>query len=160
MVDFDVELIVLPLESGVVEKVVDHLPCRGTLPGHIRRRIELVDDVLADGIIAGSRNAVAGKRLLRERIVDGAAQFREITCPHQVCGDAGGEGQGIAHAPSLVVHEEEGLVVPDRAAQCPAKLILAEGRFGAAELVIEQIVGVELVIAQELEPAAVKLIGS
>ena len=50
--------------------------------------------------------------------------------------------------------------MPDRAAQCPAKLILAEGRFGAAELVIEQIVGVELVIAQELEPAAVQLIGA
>src|SRR5205823_9309583 len=70
MVDFDVELVVLPLESGVVEKVVDDLPRGGPLPGYIRRRIELVDDVLTDGIVAGGRNAVAGKRLLRERIVD------------------------------------------------------------------------------------------
>jgi hypothetical protein len=44
--------------------------------------------------------------------------------------------------------------VPDGATQRPAKLVLAEGRLGAAELVVEQIIGVELVIAQELEPAA------
>ena len=67
-------------------------------------------------------------------------------------------GLRIAHAPSLVVHEEEGLVVPDGAAQRPAELVLAKGRLGAAELVVEQIIGVELVIAQKLEPAAVELI--
>src|SRR5438270_13226867 len=69
MVDFDVELIVLPLERGVVEKVIDDLPRRGALPGHIRRRIELVADVPADCIVAGRGYAVAWKRLLRERIV-------------------------------------------------------------------------------------------
>ncbi len=72
VVDFNVELIVLPLESRVIEKVVDDLPGGGPLPAHIRGRVELVDDVLADRIVTGSRNAIAGKRLLRERIVDGA----------------------------------------------------------------------------------------
>ena len=143
----DVKLIVLPLESGIVEKVVDDLPCRRPLPGDIGRRIELVDDIPADGVVAGSGNAVGGKRLLRERIVNDAAQLREIACPHQVCGDAGGEGQGIAHAPSLVIHEEEGFVVPDGASQRPAKLVLAKSGLGAAKLVVEQIISVELVIA-------------
>ena len=91
LVHFHVELIVLALESGVVQKVVDDLPGGGALPGDIRRRVQLVDDVLADGIVARSRNAVVGKRLLRERIVDGPVKLREISRPHQVRGHAGGD---------------------------------------------------------------------
>src|SRR5438552_2941449 len=76
VVYFDVELIVLPLESRIVKKVADDLTSRRGLPRHIRRRVELFDDVPADHIVTGGRNPVAGKRLLRERIVDDAGQLR------------------------------------------------------------------------------------
>src|SRR5581483_12490368 len=49
-------------------------------------------------------------------------------------------------------------VPADGAAQSTAELVLAESRFCPAKLVIEQIVGVELIIPQKLERAAVKFV--
>ena len=65
---------------------------------------------------------------------------------------------GLARA--LVIGEEEGLVVDDRAAGRAAELVLVERRARQAGRIGEEVVGVEIVVAQKLEDRAVKLIGA
>src|SRR5205085_6927238 len=57
-------------------------------------------------------------------------------------------------AVALVVPEEEGLVLEDGAAEGAAKLVLLEVRLLATGAVVEKVVGVECVVAVELEAAA------
>ena len=61
---------------------------------------------------------------------------------------------------ALVVAEEERLVLEHRAAEGAAELVLLEVRLGAAGAVVEEVVGVEGVVAEELEGAAVELVGA
>ena len=79
-------------------------------------------------------------------------------------GRGGGHG-GILHAlrvraDALIVAEEEDLVVLDGSAERTAVVILDEHRYRHAGGVIEEIVGVEIAVAQIIEGVAVVLIGS
>ena len=59
-------------------------------------------------------------------------------------------------AVALIVGEEERPVAEERAAQRAAELVLLEVRLGAARAVVEEVVGVERVVAVELEAAAAR----
>src|SRR5262249_55213205 len=54
--------------------------------------------------------------------------------------------------------EEEELVFDDRAAEAEAEVVVAQRRTRHPARVVEEVVGVELVIAQELKGAAVELV--
>ena len=60
---------------------------------------------------------------------------------------------------ALVVGEEEGLVLEHRAADGAAELVLLELGLGASGAVVEEVVGVERVVAVELEAAATQAVG-
>ena len=66
----------------------------------------------------------------------------------------------LADSQGLNIAEEKRLVFFDGTAQGPAKLVLAELRTGHAGFIGEEIVGVELVVAQELIKTAVKVVGA
>ena len=65
----------------------------------------------------------------------------------------------LADSQNLNIAEEKRLVFFDGTAQGPAKLVLAELRTGHAGFIGEEIVGVELVVAQELIKTAVEFVG-
>ena len=65
----------------------------------------------------------------------------------------------LADSQGLNIAEEKRLVFFDGTAQGPAKLVLAELRTGHAGFIGEEIVGVELVVAQELIKTAVEFVG-
>ena len=65
----------------------------------------------------------------------------------------------LADSQGLNIAEEKRLVFFDGTAQGPAKLVLAELRTGHAGFIGEEIVGVELVVAQELIKTAVESVG-
>src|SRR6202034_13876 len=67
----------------------------------------------------------------------------------------GDVGLGSSHARSLVIHEEERLVSPDRPSKRAAELILAKGSLGLASR-LEEPAGVQLRIPQEFESRSVK----
>ena len=67
-------------------------------------------------------------------------------------------GAGIAGA--LVVPEDERPVVNDRPASCGAELVLMKRRLRLSRRIGEEIVGVQLVVAKELEDRAVELVGA
>src|SRR5206468_3630717 len=118
--------------------------------------IELVEDGLRGVIEAGGGNTIADERRLPLRVVDGAGQFREIAGLHGGGGDVGKIRLAFTAAPALVIDKEEGAVVADGAAESGAELVLAEGGLAAAELVVEPIVGVQAIVAEEFEGAAVE----
>src|SRR5207247_3141718 len=62
--------------------------------------------------------------------------------------------------PALVVHNEEGLALYDRAAQGSPELVLAELGLRPPCPVVEPVVGVQSVVAQELEGAPVELVAA
>ena len=57
--------------------------------------------------------------------------------------------EGLAEAGALIIAEEEGLVSLDRTTSGEAELVLAELSFGHACGVVEEVVGIEFVVAQE-----------
>jgi hypothetical protein len=61
---------------------------------------------------------------------------------------------------ALVVAEDEGFVLLDRSTRCEAELVLAELSFRYPGRVVEEVCGVELVIAEKLPQVPVKLVGS
>ena len=70
-----------------------------------------------------------------------------------------GAGRGKGPFPrSLIVEKEEGLVLPNGAANGSAKVVQPQGRSGVAVQVAEPVVRVQFVIAQELVQSAVKLV--
>ena len=65
--------------------------------------------------------------------------------------------RGLRLPSALIVDEEEGLILNERASECSAKLILAEYRGGVA-WVGEVILGVQGSVAQKFEPASVEVV--
>ena len=61
---------------------------------------------------------------------------------------------------ALIVAEEEELVVFDRPAKRTSERILDEHRNGNPGGVIEEVVGVEIAVAEVVEPVAMKLVGA
>ena len=94
------------------------------------------------------------------RVVDDAGQLGEIARPHGHRRHGGEEGLPQPLAVPLVVGEEERPVPEQRAAERAAELVLLEVRLGAAGAVVEEVVGVERVVAVELEAAAVRDVGA
>src|SRR6185503_88507 len=117
-----------------------------------------------DGRDAILRNDVAWKRIANEpgaararrpRIVDGDRQRREIAV---ALGERGNRhqrrGRFAAVAVAVVGHEEERLVAADRAADRAAVLMLIVFGLHAREVGL----GVERLVAEELEPRSAKRI--
>src|SRR5262249_10821868 len=73
-------------------------------------------------------------------------------------GDGGNRLHWLANPNALVVAEEECLVAPDRSADRAAEFIAAKGLFRPASAIVEERVGVQLVVAQKLIDAAMELV--
>ena len=156
VIDFRVDLIVVAFERGIDQIVVDGLSCRAALTGSVWRWIELLDDAARRGVPPIQRNLVVGKGLSRQRVVNDTGHFTEIAPPHAFGGHGRQEGLPLAHAIALIAAEEEGLRPQHGPAERAAKLMLAEvGRFAAGALV-EKVVGVERVVAEELVGVALE----
>src|SRR5437016_2549491 len=67
---------------------------------------------------------------------------------------------GCAGAAAFIVEEEEGPVLLDRPADRAAEIVPTHGRDFDAGLIVEEVVGVQLVVAQEIVKAAVEFVGS
>ncbi len=89
VVDLHVHLIVLTLDRRVDQIVVDLLSVRPARAGHVRRRIQLLQDVLRRRIPPRLRNGVVGERLVGVRIVDDPVQLAEVALAHPVRGHRG-----------------------------------------------------------------------
>src|SRR5207245_2743732 len=89
-----------------------------------------------------------------EWIVDGDAQLRKIAVAHPGGRDRHDERRVFSDAALIVVHEEERPVRLQWSAQAAAKLIEMIERFGDGE----EVLCVEMLVASEVEPGAVKLI--
>src|SRR2546428_7999636 len=63
-------------------------------------------------------------------------------------------------ASALVVGEKEHLVVRERPAECPASLMAIVVPTWDVVVVVEPVVRVQLLIAEELEPDTMKLVGA
>src|SRR2546429_173824 len=88
------------------------------------------------------------------------AEFSKVSCALQGAGYPGIFRDRAAGATALIVKEEEGAVFPDRSANGDTELVPAHWRNLYAIRVVEKVVGVELVVAQEFIDAAVKIVGS
>jgi hypothetical protein len=64
-------VVVLALENGVVEEVIDDLSGGGALARYVACRIELVDDVLGYWIDARRWDAIVEERGMRQRVMMG-----------------------------------------------------------------------------------------
>ncbi len=76
-----------------------------------------------------------------------------------------GRDQGVLHAlgvgaDTLIVAENEKLIVLDRAAERTTEVVLDQHGNGNARPIIEEVVGVEVAVAEVVEPVAVKLVGA
>ena len=160
MVDLDVELVVLPLLDRIDQVVVDRLPVGLAGAGRVRLRIKLRQDIARNGVDAGRRDDVAGERLARDRVVDEAVQFGEIPGTHGHRRHSGQERLPEQLAVPLVVGEKEGPIAEQRTTERAAELVLLEVRLGAAGAVVEEVVGVERVVAVELESAPAHDVGA
>ena len=124
--------------------------------GGVRLRIELRPGCCAPRVDAVRRNDVSGERLSGRRIVDRAVSSEKSPRASPSIGTVERNVWPCVFAVALVVGEEEGLVLEDRAAERAAELVLLEIGLGAAGAVVEEVVGVERVVAVELEAAAVE----
>src|SRR5262249_4865944 len=156
IVNLAVELIVLTLEHGVIKKVVDDLPVRRFPSGDIRQRIEFLNDGFSRRIILVGWNDISDEGLSGERVVNAVAYFGEIAAAHLHGRDSRKISLAVANPPALIIAEEKHLVAADAPTHRAAELVLPEWRFGAPVFVVEKVVGVERVVAQEFEGAAVK----
>ncbi len=155
VIDFRVHLVVLPVERRVDQVIVDDLPGAADDAPRVRLGNQLRQDVLRDRIPHALRDDVAGERRVRHRVVDDAVDLREVARAHLGRRHRREVRLPLRDAQPLVVEEEERLVLDDRAAVGAAEHMLAEGRLLASGAVVEEVVRVEPVVAQELERAAV-----
>ena len=106
----------------------------------------------------------AGPGHERVRIEDRGAKAAEIAGRHHRflggCRNGGNGFSGLADANALVVGEEERPVAADRTADRSAEFVSAEWLLRSSSPVVEERVGIQLVIPQELVGAAVKLIAA
>src|SRR5437879_2568380 len=86
------------------------------------------------------------------------AKFAEVSCTFQGTRHSGASGYGAAGTGSFVVEEEECPVLLNRPANGAAEVVPAHGSEFDAGLVIEEVIGVELVVAQEIISAAMELV--
>ena len=159
VVDLRVELVVLPLEARVDDVVVDDLSVHA-MAVRVRRRDELLQDVPGGGIPTLVGDDVPGEGAARQRVVDHLADGGEVAVAHRRRGHGGDAILSLCDPRALVVREEEGPVLPEGAAQGSSELMLAERGPGDPGPVVEEVVGVERVVTQETERAAVELVGA
>ncbi len=74
-------------------------------------------------------------------------------------GDVAGEEDGLLLAKALVAEKEEGLVLEEGAAECAAEVVTIELVL-ARGFAIEEVAGVEVVVAEVVEGLAVDLVGA
>ena len=87
-----------------------------------------------------------------------SAKFAEITRPHGITGNACISRARAAFSPVVIIEEEEGFVLEDRAANRTAVIVAAQWRDRISVAVCEPIVGIEAIIAEELVNTTVKLV--
>ena len=88
------------------------------------------------------------------------AQFSKVACSlggarHTELAAGGGSA-----ARAVIVEEKESLVFLDRPAYRAAKIVVAQRRDGHAALIIEPVVSIQFLIAEELVEAAMELVGA
>jgi hypothetical protein len=102
--------------------------------------------------LPGAGNGVVRKRHTSEWVVyDGLPGFGKDALPFEGCWDANNSGVKFTRSQQLGIDEEEGLVLDNGSAEKSAKLILFIGRPWSSAEIVEETVGIELVIAQEFE---------
>jgi len=146
VIDFDVELVVLPFLDWVDQIVVDRLAVRLAAAAGIRLGIELAQDIGRDAVDAILRNHVAGERLAGRRIVDDPRNLREIATPHRERRHRRQKRLPLRLTVPLVASEEEGLLLENRAAERAAELILLEVGLWPSCAVVEEVVGIERIV--------------
>ncbi len=111
--------------------------------------------------VAGELRAHLGTRE-RERIEDKSAQSAEVARLHhrplRQRRNRRDAFRGLADPDALVIAEQERLIAPKRASDRAAEFVAPKSLFSPAGTIVEKRVGIELVIAQKLVSAAVKLI--
>ncbi len=89
--------------------------------------------------------------------MDGLRNAAEITAELRLSRDRQVIGLRLANLGAFVVAEEESRILLDRTAEGKAILVALEGRLLAR---VEEVLGVERVVAQELKDRAVKIVGA
>src|SRR5205807_5142143 len=84
----------------------------------------------------------------------------EVARAHACRGHRRQIGRALIDVVALIVEKEEGFVFRDRAAERAAELALPEIGFVTPRAVVEEVVGVENAVAEELEAAAVDDVGA
>src|SRR5437867_3863542 len=96
----------------------------------------------------------------RGGVEDRGSQSAEIAALQHAAlrqgGNAGGDGARLADADALVIGKEESLVSTDAATGSGPEFVAAEGRLGHTQAIVEEGVGVELVVTQEFVGGTVK----
>jgi hypothetical protein len=128
--------------------------------GRVRLRNQLVENVLRGRIPQRLRDDIARERQMGDRVVDHTIELREVAAAHLQRRHGRQIGLALADPVALVIEEVERLVFDDRAAHCAAELMLAEIGLRPSGAVVEEVVGVERVVAEEFEDAAVRLVGA
>ena len=148
-------VLILHLDSQVVHSEVIS----------IARKIRLRkygQEIIRDGIDPVRRNHVSckllsrvGRGVISARVVN-RSHPAEVTAAHRVCRLGQHGGACSVHTQPLVVAKEECLVLPDRAAERAAELILLELRLRG----IEELPRIERVVAKELECRTMKVVSA
>ncbi len=143
-----VELILPGLLFRAHRKVIDQarLLCSGPEIHQLR----------ADRIHRAGGNLVGRVRSPRGGIVYGA-QAGEVAGSHRERWNEAGEGDALPQPETFVIAEKEGVALPDGAAEAAAELVLLECRRGARAG--EEVLGVHLFVAKELEEASMEVTG-
>src|SRR5581483_3327277 len=115
------------------------------------------NDVSGEGI--AHQNA-AGPGARRSRIVNDAhgrirKAFGKVAAPHLFSRHGGEEGEPLADAHTLVIPKEEGFIFENGAAKRAAKLVLVVLSLLGS---IEEVAGVDVIVAQELEGGPVEYV--
>ena len=103
----------------------------------------------------GSSRGVGAAAALQS---DQVGEIGEAAGPLPEGGNGGCDGDRLAEARAFVIGKPKSLIALDPAAGRAAELVLAEGPSGLAVGVLEEVGGVEFVVAQELPNAAVNLV--
>src|SRR6266849_79005 len=88
------------------------------------------------------------------------AQFAEISSAFLSARHSGVLRHRLAGAAALIVEKEEGAVLLDGPAYRAAEVVPAYGSNFDAGLIVEEVVGIQLVVAQEIVEAAMEVVGS
>src|SRR6202041_1520750 len=82
-------------------------------------------------------------------------QFREVAGRHQWGRDSAHDGCGLPACKSFQIAEKEQLVLYDRTAECSPKLVLRKAPARRISHIVDPLVRIQNLIAQELEEHAV-----